>query len=492
MRVEFKNIHKYFEKVHANNGIDFEIPSGVIQGIVGENGAGKSTLMKILSGFYFSDKGEILLNGERVIINSPADAIGLGIGMLHQDPLDFPPMSVIDNLIINNERGMFPDRKTCKRKLLDLAKMFDFKINPADHVENLSVGERQQLEILRLMMLGAKVLIFDEPTTGISSLQKEKLFETLTKLSAQGMTVLFVSHKLEEIQSLCNHVAVMQAGKLVGTASAPFNLNNLVKMMFGKEIKLTEREDVRQDEHVLSINNLEIEDYRIHINGVNLQVRRGEVIGLAGMEGSGQRLFLQSCCGLKRPLAGSQIYVNRVDMTKKSYHSYLKQGVAYVPADRMTEGLIPGLTLLDHFALAEEKPGFLINRNKILEFSKSKIENYNIHGTTKSKIEALSGGNQQRALMALLREDIQLLLVEHPARGLDIESTIWIWNMLKERCRNGTSIIFISSDLEQILHYSDRVMVFFGGRASFPIDAKTTTIDQLGQLIGGRGFDVRV
>ena len=491
MKVEFKNIHKYFGKVHANDGIDLTIPSGAIQGIVGENGAGKSTLMKILSGFYLSDQGEIWLDDKSVVINSPADAIGLGIGMLHQDPLDFPPMRVIDNLIINNEKGVFPDRKACRRKLLDLADAFGFKINPEDHVEDLSVGERQQLEILRLMMLGAKVLIFDEPTTGISALQKEKLFNTLKKLPAEGMTVLFVSHKLEEIQSICDRVAVLKDGKLVGTASAPFNLNNLVKMMFGKEIKLPERGDVRQDDHVLSVNNLQIEDSRIIINGVNLQVRRGEVIGLAGMEGSGQGLFLQACCGLKRPLAGSQVLVNGVDMTKKSYHAYLHQGVAYVPADRLTDGLIPGLSLFEHFALAKVKSGFVINRSKIMKLTKSKIEDYRIRGTAKNKIEALSGGNQQRALMALLKEDIQLLLVEHPARGLDIESTIWIWNTLKERCKNGTSILFISSDLEQILHYSDRVMVFFGGRVSHPMDTKNTTIDQLGQLIGGRGFDAR-
>lgn len=488
MRVEFKNIHKYFGQVHANDGINFVIPSGVIQGIVGENGAGKSTLMKILSGFIHADEGEIFLDGEKVIIKSPADAIRFGIGMLHQDPLDFPPMSVIDNLIINFQGGMFPDRKSCKSDLLELAKKFDFNINPDDHVESLSVGERQQLEILRLLLLGAKVLILDEPTTGISALQKEKLFETLNKLSSQGMTVIFVSHKLEEIQILCKHVAVMQTGKLVGSAVFPFDLDDLVKMMFGKEITLSEREDICEDNVVLSLSNLEIEDYRLHIQRVNLQVRRGEIIGLAGMEGSGQRLFLQSCCGLKRPVGHSQVLVNGKDMTKKMYHAYMLAGVAFVPADRMSEGLIPGLSLTEHFALAEEKTGFLVNKNHISSLTKSQITSFNIYGTPNSLVEELSGGNQQRALMALLRGNLELLLVEHPARGLDIEYTIWIWNKLRERCKQGAAIIFISSDLEQILHYSDRVLVFFGGRVSEPLDAKKTTIDQLGQLIGGRGF----
>lgn len=488
MRIEFKNIHKYFGKVHANDGIDLVIPSGVIQGIVGENGAGKSTLMKVLSGFIHSDEGAIVLDEVNVHIKSPEDAIRLGIGMLHQDPMDFPPMSVIDNLLVSFQGGLLPDRKLTKNKFIEIASKFDINIDPEDHIETLSVGERQQVEILRLLLSGAKVLILDEPTTGISDLQKEKLFATLRKLSAEGITVIFVSHKLEEIQVLCDRVAVMRAGKLVGSATAPFSLDDLVKEMFGKEVTLGIRKDICGGDVVLTLNNLEIESNRLQIKNVNLKVCKGEVIGLVGMEGSGQRLFLQSCCGLKLPVGHSQVLINGKDMTRKSYHAYMNEGVAFVPADRMTEGLIPGLSLSEHFALAEEHTNFFIDKNHVESLTETQIDSFNIRGTPRTLVEELSGGNQQRALLALLRVNLNLLLVEHPARGLDIESTIWIWGKLKERCKQGTAIIFTSSDLEQILYYSDRVLVFFGGRVSEPLVARNTTVEQLGQLIGGMGF----
>ncbi|MBI3737452.1 MAG: ATP-binding cassette domain-containing protein, partial [Chloroflexi bacterium] len=212
MNVELRHIHKHFGKVHANNDIVLNVPSGTIQGILGENGAGKSTLMKVLSGFIQADSGEILLDGQPVIIHSPADAIQHGIGMLHQDPLDFPPMRLLDNFLLGHSGGLFPDRNTVARDFKRLAAQFDFSLDPDSYVDSLTVGERQQLEILRLLWLGARVLILDEPTTGISAIQKAKLFETLRKLAVQGMTVIFVSHKLEDVEVLCHSVAVFRAG----------------------------------------------------------------------------------------------------------------------------------------------------------------------------------------------------------------------------------------------------------------------------------------
>ncbi|MBN1535331.1 MAG: ATP-binding cassette domain-containing protein [Anaerolineales bacterium] len=487
MKVELKAIHKSFGTVHANNNINLAIQAGTIQGILGENGAGKSTLMKVLSGFIQEDEGKILLDGKPISVRSPADAIQHGIGMLHQDPLDFPPMRIIDNFIVGREGGVFPNKKEARKDFIKLANEFDFALDPESYVDSLTVGERQQLEILRLLWLGVRVLILDEPTTGISALQKEKLFATLKTLAKQGKTIIFVSHKLEDVEQLCNQVAVLRQGILVGEADAPFEIDKLVEMMFSKVISVEAKQPCPFGNSALSLHNFVVEDYRLRLESVDLTLRAGEVIGLAGMEGSGQRPFLRACAGLLRPTQG-KVIVGEKDLTGKPYLAYKNHGVGFLPASRLEEGLIPGLSLTEHFILAEKGQGMFIDRERWERETKERITSFNIRGTPLSPVEALSGGNQQRALLALLNSPLSLILLEHPTRGLDIESVIYIWGKLKERCRQGTAIIFVSADLEEILQYSDRVLVFFSGRVSPPLDASATSVEQLGQLIGGKGW----
>jgi general nucleoside transport system ATP-binding protein len=487
MKIELRAIHKYFGSNHANNDITLTIPSGTIQGILGENGAGKSTLMKILSGFIRADEGEIVLDGKPVTISSPADAIRHGIGMLHQDPLDFPPMRIIDNFMLGLPGGFFPHRKDVTQDFNLLKKEFGFSLDPESYVDSLTVGERQQLEIIRLLFLGARVFILDEPTTGISAAQKTKLFDTLKKFPEQAITTIFVSHKLEDVENLCDQVAVLRQGKLVDEMTRPFDTNKLVERMFGKEISLGARQPLSRHGCVLSVKNLSIEDARLKITDVNLDVDGGEVIGLAGMEGSGQGAFLRACAGLIRPVEG-RVKVRGRDLTGKSYHTYKRYGVEFLPAARLEEGLVPGLSLTDHYVLAEKSKGVFIDREHGVRQAQEKIASFNIKGTPVHTVESLSGGNQQRALLSLLRDPLSLVLVEHPTRGLDIESVIYIWGKLKERCRKGAAIMFMSSDLEEILQYSDRVLVFFSGKVSQPLDASQTTVEQLGQLIGGKGW----
>ncbi len=488
MDVELKDIHKSFGAVHANVGINLAIPAGTIQGVLGENGAGKSTLMKILSGFIRADLGEILIDRRPVSIHSPADAIRNGVGMLHQDPLDFPPMRLIDNFILGSGGGLLPGQKSALREFKRLAEQFSFSLDPEAYVDSLTVGERQQLEILRLIWLGASVLIFDEPTTGISAAQKEKLFAALRLLAGQGKTILFVSHKLEDVQGLCDRVAVLRQGILVGEARPPYTTKALVEMMFGKAISAGERRPGEGRQANLGLEHLSVEDYRIKVRDVSLQVRSGEVIGLAGMEGSGQGIFLRAISGLVRTVGG-RITIGGQNLTGRSYPAFKKRGVAFLPAARLEEGLIQGLNLTEHFILAEEARGFFIDWEKGRQLASTRITEFNVRGTPANTVESLSGGNQQRALLALLREPLELLLLEHPTRGLDIESTIYIWGKLKERCRQGTSILFVSSDLEEILQYSDRVLVFFSGRVTPPLDAASLTTQKLGELIGGAGWD---
>jgi simple sugar transport system ATP-binding protein len=488
MKIELQEIDKSFGPVHANEGICLTILPGTIMGILGENGAGKSTLMKILSGSIHADGGRILLDGRDASIQTPSDAIRDGIGMLHQDPLDFPPMRVIDSFLSGHPSGLFPRKSAAVQALLDLEERFDFSIEPEAYVEALTVGERQQLEILRLLWLGVNALILDEPTTGISALQKEKLFTALRRLAQEGNTVIFVSHKLEEVEELCDHVAVLRSGQLVGEAEPPFHTDQLVEMMFGKMISLGGRRAAEVGAPALELSGVSVEDHRLRVSDVNLQVRSGEVIGLAGMEGSGQRLFLWACAGLTRPVSGRIRFRGR-DLTGKGYRAFLRQGIAYLPGSRLEEGLISGLTLTEHFTLAQERRGLLIDRRACHGLAEGRISDFNIHGQPESTVESLSGGNQQRALLALLKSPLSLLLMEHPTRGLDIESVVWIWGKLRERRLQGTAIIFISSDLEEILLYSDRILVFFGGRVSQPLGASATTVDHLGQLIGGAGWD---
>jgi simple sugar transport system ATP-binding protein len=487
MNVELKDIHKTFGAVHANVGITMDIPGGTIEGILGENGAGKSTLMKILSGFIRADQGQILLDGRPVTIHSPADAIRSGVGMLHQDPLDFPPLRVIDNFILGRSGGLLPEEGAALRDFKKLAGQFGFSLDPQAYVDSLTVGERQQLEILRLIWLGARVLIFDEPTTGISAQQKVKLFAALRLLAKQGMTVLFVSHKLEDVEGLCDSVVVLRQGYLVGSVEPPYDTRQLVEMMFGKEVALGARGPGCAGEVAFSLRNLSVEDYRLHIGEINLDICHGEVIGLAGMEGSGQALFLRAVAGLVRTVGG-QIRRGDQDLTGRNYHFFKRGGVAFLPASRLEEGLVAGLNLTEHVILAEEATGFFINWEKGREVAQSRITEFNIHGTPDNMVESLSGGNQQRALLALMRVPLDLMLLEHPTRGLDVESTIYIWTKLKERCQQGTSILFVSSDLDEILQYSDRVLVFFSGRVTPPLDVSTLTTEKLGELIGGMGW----
>jgi simple sugar transport system ATP-binding protein len=488
MQIELRDIRKTFGSVRANAGISLLVPPASIQGILGENGAGKSTLMKILSGFILPDSGDIIMDGSRVVIHSPADAIRRGVGMLHQDPLDFPPLSILDDFILGRSGGVFPDRRKAAREFRLLAAQFDFDLDSEAYVDTLTVGERQQLEILRLLWFGARVLILDEPTTGISQPQKEKLFKTLRKLADQGMTIIFVSHKLEDVELLCSRVAVFRQGELVGSAEPPYETKSLVRMMFSRDLAFTGRTSVPPGSPILSLHGVSLEALRLQIRDVSFEVRAGEVVGLAGMEGSGQSVLLSACAGLVQPVSG-RVHLGESDVTGLSYHAFMKRGVAYLPAARLEEGLVAGLSLADHFILSEGAGRVFIDRGRAQELASDRIRSYNIKGTPAHPVESLSGGNQQRMLLALLKESLSLILLEHPTRGLDIESTLYIWSRLRERCAQGAAIVFISADLDEVLQYSDRVLVFFAGRVSPPLPAEGLSVEKLGGLIGGKGWD---
>jgi simple sugar transport system ATP-binding protein len=487
MKVEFKYIYKYFGPIHANDGVSMTVESGALHGILGENGAGKSTLMKVLFGFISSDRGEILLDGTSVQMTSPAQAMGLGIGMLQQDPLDFPSFRVLDNFLLGCPGKKVLDRAQARKDLISLSAQFDFNLDADALVSSLSIGERQQLEIIRLLWLGVRLLILDEPTTAISAQQKVKLFAALRKLAEGGKTVIFVSHKLEEIEELCSRVTVMAHGKVVGEVSMPCRRETLVQMMFGRDITGCGQEVTLQRKVLLKLHSLTVSDWRMELKDLSLEVQAGEIIGLAGLEGSGQKLVLKACAGLLRPLKG-EVRIDNIDMTGRPYREFKEAGIAYMPGGRLEEGLIPGMTLIEHRALIERDHLFFVNWKMAEREAVRCIEDFKIKGQPTTYVEELSGGNQQRMLLALLPSEVKLLLMEHPTRGLDIESTGYIWGMLCSRARLGTTILFTSSDLDELLIRSNRILVFFNGRVR-EINAGQGTVTQLGELIGGIGFE---
>ncbi|MBN2501994.1 MAG: ATP-binding cassette domain-containing protein [Anaerolineales bacterium] len=486
MRVDIKEIRKNFGPVKANDGITISLEEGRIYGLLGENGAGKSTLMKILSGYQPADSGEICLNGAAAQFTSPREALSAGIGMLYQEPLDLPPFTILDNYLLGKDQRIIPDYRQAAKELNALAERYGFEIDIQATVDSLSLGERQQLELVRLLAGGAEVLILDEPTTGISAEQKDLLFASMHKLAKEEDKILIlVSHKLPEVQELCDHVFVLRRGKLVGEADIPCPNEKLVEMMFGQLPPRSERSPFELTAPAIEISDVQVDTYRLSIAGIDLQVRQGEVLGLAGLEGSGQRLLLQACAGLLKPSRG-RITLGGKEVTNHSYHATQAEGVAYIAAGRLEEGLVAGLTLTEHGVLAAPKHSFMIDWHSARAETDRRITHFQVVGTPESNIDQLSGGNQQRFLFALLNTPLKLILMEHPTRGLDVRSTNYIWEQLYARRADGTAIIFISADLDEVVERSDRIAVFSGGQMLRIVEAAETNVDELGHLIGGQ------
>jgi simple sugar transport system ATP-binding protein len=549
MHVELRDIRKYFGDVHANDGISLTFEPGKIYGLLGENGAGKSTLMKILSGYQPPTSGVVLLDHQTISFASPSDALRRGIGMVYQDPLDFPPFRIDENYQLSHDDRFVLDSNKTRQEIVSLGKRLDFPIDPENYIDTLTLGERQQIELLRLLALGAEVFILDEPTTGISAAQKEKLFATMHRLAREEhKTIILVSHKLEEVQELCDEVSVLRHGVWMGAMNIPCPNNQLVRLMFGEEIPRAKRVPYSEGRSTLLLDHISVHTYQLNIDDIQLELHSGEVIGLAGLEGSGQQLLLRAAAGLLpvfkgqivldgQPLKGRpspvawlptlavvaffgglvwtffnlmQGTISGLDAaggitvsllvagvvwllgtilvtstSRSAYHEFQDRGGAFVPAGRLDEGLVTGLTLTEHMALADAERGAMVNWAKARHDIAERITRYNIIGDPETRVNNLSGGNQQRAMLALLNNPLHVLLLEHPTRGLDVTSANWMWELFQERRDQGTGIMFISADLDELLERSDRIAVFSGGTMLEILDARQTSVDALGHLIGG-------
>ncbi|OQX01955.1 MAG: hypothetical protein BWK80_58910 [Desulfobacteraceae bacterium IS3] len=481
MRILLQNIHKHYGAVKANNGISLTVEPGTIHGILGENGAGKSTLMKILAGYIRKTGGAISLDNAPATYRTPAEASRLGIGMLYQEPLDFPLLSVLDNFML----GQKTETADFAEHLSVLSQKFNFTLRPDAPVRSLTVGERQQLEILRLLAMGIQVLILDEPTTGISGEQKERLFQALRKLASEGKSILLVSHKIEDVALLCDKITVLRHGTVTGEMNKPFDMIYLLEMMFGFPPDTPSPSDALPGKELLVMEQVSASGGRTGLKNCNILIREGEIVGLAGLTGSGQGLFLRAAAGIIS-LSHGEIWLRDMKMNGKDYHAFQKQRVVFVPTARMEEGLIPGLSIAEHFTLLERQKGLLLKEAASAEKAKQGIQKFRVVGSPETPVESLSGGNQQRLLLSFLPEEPALLLLEHPTRGLDVESAHWVWEHLQAYSEQNTAIIFSSSELDEILMVADRVLVFFEGSIIRDLKTEETSVHELAAAIAGR------
>ena len=485
MRVELVDIRKHYGSVKANDGVSLILEPGAIHGILGENGAGKSTLMKILSGFVAMTSGAILLNGRPATCRNPAEAARHGIGMLYQDPLDFLQLSVLDNFMLGHTGRLRLHRKLIRPRFISHAESFHFRLNPDAAVKSLTVGERQQLELLRLMALGVEVLILDEPTTGISADQKEVLCAALRRLAADGKSVVLVSHKLEDVEALCDRVTVLRGGRVSGTMLRPFSTQALLAMMFGRPPAMPPRIVHVPGREVLKLDRVSARGGRAGLMECTAGIHENEVVGLAGLEGSGQEAFLRAAAGVTPP-AGGSVYLCGRDMRGGGYHDFRCRGVVFVPAARLEEALIPGLSIAEHLALQADPLKFRLQRAAAVQAACARIKDFHIKGRPETLVDELSGGNQQRLLLSFLPPNPRLLLLENPTRGLDVESVNWVWQFIRAYSQRGTGIAFSSAELDEILMAADRILVFFNGRIIKDVAASETDAHDLGRAIAGK------
>lgn len=478
--IVLREINKQYGRVRANEDISLTLTPGRIYALVGENGAGKSTLMRILAGHTVPDTGTMTIGETTCSRLTPAQAQDLGVGMLYQDPLDFPALPVWENFRLG---GTSRSRAEVVNRLGELSNHLGICFLPDEAVSTLTVGERQLLELLRLLDLGATTLILDEPTTGITPGQKRDLFALLTRLAhSDGRTVILVTHKLSEALEMADTVLVMRQGRLVAELPTPCPADELVRLMFGQAMDESPIITPPQDgQPALRLDQVIFAGPKYHLGPLSLTAAPGEIIGLAGLDGSGQELFLRGLCGLDRMVDGV-MHRGSVCLTQPGFSTLRAHGAHFVPADRMAQALFPDLSIREHILLA-----FPEQADRLDIFQREQCENrFNLRAHPDTPAKALSGGNQQRLLLSLIPEQVSLLLMEHPTRGLDAGSSRQVWEHLQSRCRSGATLFFFSPDLDEVMEHSHRVLVFYDRTLMADVPRSLATIETLGAYMAGQ------
>ena len=509
LAVAMHGITKRFPGVIANEQVDFEVRKGEIHALLGENGAGKSTLMSVLCGLYLPDEGSIDLaqsgNGklERVNIDSPAAAINAGIGMVHQHFKLVSPQTVTENIILGLKGIPFsPNMRRLETDIETLGKQYNMPVDPRAFIWQLSVGEQQRVEILKLLYRGADILILDEPTAVLTPQESRELAQILRNMAREGKSIVFISHKLDEVMAYCDRVTVLRDGKNVATHNIDkTDKASLAKEMVGREVLFrVTKQAIEPGSKVLELQNITAlnEKGLPALKGISLDIKSKEILGIAGVAGNGQRELAEVVTGL-RPTNGGRIHLNEKDLTNQPPLRFIEQGVAHIPSDRLGMGLAGNLPVSDNLIMkayrqAPIASGPLLVPKAIVRFAKDLIKNFQIATpTVDTPARLLSGGNQQKAILAreiatdelLLGKSPVLMVADHPTRGLDVGAIETVRKTLLEQQRQGTAILFISEDLDELLALSDRIAVLHGGEIMGVVEPANVTLDELGLMMAG-------
>jgi general nucleoside transport system ATP-binding protein len=483
--LELRGITKQFPGVLANDHIDFDLRRGEVHALLGENGAGKSTLMSILYGLYTADSGEILLNGKPVAISSPKDAINLGIGMVHQHFMLIPVMTVTENIVLANEpvhAGILLDESAAEKRVEELARSFKFAVDPHARVQSITVGQQQRVEIMKALYRNADILILDEPTAVLTPQEAQELFEILRTLTREGISIIFITHKLNEVLDIADRITVLRRGKKVETIPREgATEDGLARAMVGREVLLrVEKPPANPGEVLLRVEDLQVRDDRglEAVRGVSFDVRAGEIVGIAGVDGNGQSELIDALTGLRSVASGS-IAVHGRDLTHATARQALDAGLGHIPEDRHRRGLVLDFNLAENLALHDyRKEPFSrlgwINPRRWFRWAARLLSEFDVRGGgPATRGGSLSGGNQQKVVIAReVSRDPSVLIAAQPTRGLDVGAIEFVHRRLVEQRGAGKAVLLVSLELEEILSLSDRILVLYEGRivAEFPPD----------------------
>ncbi|MEM7534740.1 MAG: ABC transporter ATP-binding protein [Chloroflexota bacterium] len=493
--LETTNITKYFASVTANDNISITIHRGEILALLGENGAGKSTLAEILYGYRQPDSGELLFNGERVILNSPSDAIAQGIGMVHQHFVLVPSLSVIENIVVGTSSTFYLNLKAAAATVQLICASYDIQLDLHAKVGQLSVGEQQWVEILKALYMEARLLILDEPTAVLTPQETERLFTILRQMKADGLSILLITHKLHEIKAVSDRVTILRKGKHVGTVNTvDVSQLDLARLMVGRDMDFQiTRADAQINAPLLTIRNLYVQNSREQrvLHDLSLTLHKGEILGLAGVAGNGQRALFEALIGVCRVISGT-VKLDGRDITNLSPPERIEHGVASVPQDRLHEGLVLDLGVDENFILGQhrraafQQRGFL-RRRAMTQRTAEAIDRFDITTpATQTPANHLSGGNLQKLILAReLSQQPKCIIASQPTRGLDVSAIAYVHRQLLKQAEEGVGILLISEELNELFALADRIAVIFAGKIMGVFPTSEITMDEVGLLMAG-------
>lgn len=495
--LELKGITKAFPGVLANDRIDLTLEEGTVHALLGENGAGKSTLMNILYGLYSPDAGDIFIRGSKVEITEPNDAITKGIGMVHQHFMLVPVLTVTENVMLGNEtlRGGFLDRARAARRIREISEQYNLGVDPDAYIKDLPVGVQQRVEIIKLLYREADILILDEPTAVLTPQEVHDLFKIVHMLLDRKKSLIFITHKLNEVMEISDHISVLRHGRLIGTTKpSETDEQHLASLMVGRDVILhIDKEPANPGEPVLEVRGIEAEDTlgNTALHGLSFEVRAGEVLGVAGVQGNGQTELVRVLTGLLPATAGT-VMINGQDITAASPRQVLEAGVAHVPEDRQKDGLVLPYPITDNMVLnTYYKEPFarmgVVQADAVEKFTETYSREFDVRTPSiNTSVGNLSGGNQQKVIIAReLSRPIDLLIASQPTRGLDVGSIEYIHRRIIEKRDEGCAVLLVSSELDEIMSLSDRIAVMYEGEIMAIVPADSITRNEIGLLMAG-------